>query len=446
MQSKKWFWVGLLWMACMPLFAQQYVVQGGQGEPMLAKEETSYKLNVYVVNGVENVTISYTSSSSSHQWKRYTTRALDAVDIPCRQNGTTSTITNVEDGCGYFVYEEGTLTSYVWIIDYNRHAFEVNSLSIADGNDPCSGALLTGDVAIDNLTYYVPTGIPQALDREFKVTYNTLEWNAESKTLTQITQTQTVNRPYEERIGPIYVDTDITLSGDQFAEHFGRVRQATLGYYQTSQLFLEADTAVVMDNAPNMASGSEGLSAPVTVRFTAYANEPTAAYFLWKIYRAEDGEDNPIVRFSEPEVEYTFNEYGSFRAMVEVSTADGRCTAYSDEYELDIAESFIDVPNAFSPGTSPGVNDEFRVAYKSLVRFSCWIFNRWGQEIYHWTNPATGWDGKRNGKYVAPGVYYYVIDAEGSDGRHYKRKGHINILRPKNERSYESSGSTGGTL
>ena len=89
------------------------------------------------------------------------------------------------------------------------------------------------------------------------------------------------------------------------------------------------------------------------------------------------------------------------------------------------------VPNAFSPGTSPGVNDEFRVVYKSLVKFSCWIFNRWGQLLYHWTDPAQGWDGKKGGKYVSPGVYFYVIEAEGSDGIKYKKKGDINILRPK---------------
>ena len=147
-----------------------------------------------------------------------------------------------------------------------------------------------------------------------------------------------------------------------------------------------------------------------------------------------------MIRFTEPEVEYTFSEYGKYTAEVEVSDRTGKCYA-SYPFEIEVAESFLDVPNAFSPGTTPGVNDEFRVAYKSLVKFSCWIFNRWGQQIYHWTNPAEGWDGKKGGKYVAPGVYFYVIEAEGSDGIKYKKKGDINILRPKKERNFESSGS-----
>jgi hypothetical protein len=52
--------------------------------------------------------------------------------------------------------------------------------------------------------------------------------------------------------------------------------------------------------------------------------------------------------------------------------------------------------------------------------------------MFHWTNPAEGWDGKKGGKYVSPGVYFYIIEAEGADGEKYNRKGNINILRSKN--------------
>lgn len=48
------------------------------------------------------------------------------------------------------------------------------------------------------------------------------------------------------------------------------------------------------------------------------------------------------------------------------------------------------------------------------VKFKAWIFNRWGLQMYYWTDPAQGWDGKKGGKYVQPGVYFYVIEAEGS--------------------------------
>ena len=126
-----------------------------------------------------------------------------------------------------------------------------------------------------------------------------------------------------------------------------------------------------------------------------------------------------------------YEKYGDWAMVASVSNATGECEAVSNSIEIKIAESELQIPNAFSPGTTPGINDEFRVAYKSLVTYKCWIFNRWGVQMYHSTNPAEGWDGKKGGKYVAPGVYFYVIDAVGSDGIKYNKKGSINILRPK---------------
>ena len=38
---------------------------------------------------------------------------------------------------------------------------------------------------------------------------------------------------------------------------------------------------------------------------------------------------------------------------------------------------------------------------------------------------------KKVGNMSLPGVYFYVIDAVGSDGIKYNKKGSINILRPK---------------
>ena len=71
------------------------------------------------------------------------------------------------------------------------------------------------------------------------------------------------------------------------------------------------------------------------------------------------------------------------------------------------------------------------MAYKSIVSFKCWIFNKWGVQICYLDSPDKGWDGRYHGKYVDPGVYYYVIEAKGSNNQKIKLKGHINILRSK---------------
>ena len=106
---------------------------------------------------------------------------------------------------------------------------------------------------------------------------------------------------------------------------------------------------------------------------------------------------------------------------------------------MTVGESNLLCPNAFSPQASPGVNDEWKVSYKSIISFECHIFNRWGTELFSFTDPSVGWDGKYKGKYVPAGTYYYVIKARGSDGRDYKLSGDINIINSKNINRAESS-------
>ena len=83
------------------------------------------------------------------------------------------------------------------------------------------------------------------------------------------------------------------------------------------------------------------------------------------------------------------------------------------------------------------------MAYKSITSFHCWIYNRWGRLVYEWTDPMKGWDGNIGGKKAAPGAYFYIIKALGSDYDpnskadsktklrvgEYKLKGDINLLR-----------------
>ena len=102
----------------------------------------------------------------------------------------------------------------------------------------------------------------------------------------------------------------------------------------------------------------------------------------------------------------------------------------------------MECPNAFSPQASVGINDEWKVSYRSIVEFNCWIFNRWGAEVCHLTDPSQGWDGKYKGKYVKPGTYFYVIEARGSDGVEYNLKGDINILNYTGTGSHGMSGAT----
>ncbi|MDR1556644.1 MAG: gliding motility-associated C-terminal domain-containing protein [Tannerellaceae bacterium] len=410
----------------------QYAVSGGKGLPLLALDDTPNRLQVYLVHGVEGLRLQYTSASAAHRWYRYTSKAIEAEELTAVQEGTTSTLHTIEEGCGYFVEEAGALPRYIWIIDYSRHAFSVQDLRVTQNDNPCDELWLEGTARMPQLIYYAPNGLRRELERSFEVVYNTLEYADEGNYFSQQTFTGTLTGdPFNAPLVPPLCDTEITLKGDLFARHFGMEQSASTETYQAVALRAQLDTTVLSLDGPNMSGKGNGLSAPVDVHFEAIANEPVAAFCKWTVVHKKEKQTETILSFTGRSMDYTFRDEGVFVATLEIGDRTGRCS-WTDSVSIEIGVPYLSAPNVFSPGTSPGVNDEFRVAYKSLVSFRGWIFNRWGVEMFYWTDPAKGWDGKKGGKYVPPGVYFYVIEAKGSDGKNHSLKGHINIIRPKN--------------
>lgn len=436
--------VVLVCFLCLTLVCfAQYTVRGGQGTPLRVVEDKGNRIEVWLVYGMENVEISYTSTSTNHKWYRYQTRILENEPIAnSEQQGSTSIIRNVQEGYGYFVEQESVPTSScVWLIDYSKYAFDVNNLEVDPGIDPCHSVALKGDLPIPELKYNIPTGIPQTVKRSFDIVYNTLEWDENNKAFRYKVVEVTAENPYKAGLldAPL-TDTDFELKGDHFARHFNREKTARTMTYDAIAVQAHGDTTVVADPFTGMNSGGEGLSAPVEINFRAIANDPVAVFFLWQIYRtdSETGASEAIVRYQGEEISHTFTDAGSYKAVLEVTDRSATCTDSTVVYDIKIADSWLNIPNAFAPGAPPDEYGVFRVAYKSIVKFKGWIFNRWGVQMFHWTDPSQGWDGKKGGKYVQPGVYFYVIEATGSDGEKYKKQGDINVFRPKNMQIYET--------
>lgn len=198
---------------------------------------------------------------------------------------------------------------------------------------------------------------------------------------------------------------------------------------------MEENGAMAEEETILNAGDSYTASAPLKLQFNANAQEQegyTYAY-EWLIFPADTPQE-PLLRRFEPDTEYTFYESGAFGAQLRITyTIDSTGVALEEENDpitIVISESSLKVPNAFSPN-GDGINDVFRVTYKSLIKFNAYIFNRWGQRIYEWdlSNIDDGWDGSHGGKPVKDGVYFIVVKAKGSDGIDYEVKQDINILR-----------------
>lgn len=213
-----------------------------------------------------------------------------------------------------------------------------------------------------------------------------------------------------------------------------------LAHAQTS-LPTISPTALYTDSEGNEISETHiSESAPLAVTFKAGADNTTGwtAHYEWHFYK-EGLRDQPyLVRYDE-ETSYTFAEAGThYIELWAIFTQGNDTVAYTNDYwttegtpiNISISESKLEFPNAFSPN-GDGINDIYKAkeGYQSIVAFEATIFNRWGQKLYSWNDPAGGWDGRYNGKDVKQGVYFVLVKAQGADGRKFNIKKDVNLLR-----------------
>ncbi|MCM1292624.1 MAG: gliding motility-associated C-terminal domain-containing protein [Bacteroides sp.] len=388
---------------------------------------------VYVVYSTSGINMTYTASSSTvdvQVSKFGSAGAASATAVDNSQivrNGAQVTVSSIESNTGY-VFTEPSRVTYYWITDYSATPYNISSIGIED-RDECDRTFLVADGSAPRMLYYTINGRGTEIDREIKLEYTTM--TADEESMRYVSAQAQKNFAYIDgvfSIEPPLCDTYFTLKGDRFMRQWGMEESVGSGRYTTTAV--AAITSATqkprdVDNEVKVESTLGG-SAPAEITFKAAVTDATV-FTQWLIARDEEMDD-VVYRTSDLDFTYTFTDMGTFYVRFHTSDATGRCDFFSDIYTVYIGESYLRCPNAFSPGTSIGVNDEWKVSYKSIVSFECYIFNRWGEKLTEFHDPALGWDGKYKGKIVPSGVYYYVIKAKGSDGKTYSLSGDINIL------------------
>lgn len=140
-------------------------------------------------------------------------------------------------------------------------------------------------------------------------------------------------------------------------------------FYTSNAVQAETKATSLRESADNEQGGADdsalGGSAPCDIRFEAAATD-AAIFTEWQISRSPEFEivDNS---YSELTFEYTFTESGATYVRFVANNAAGDCEFVGTTYEIFIGESKLEIPNAFSPEASPGVNDIWKVSYKSLT-------------------------------------------------------------------------------
>ena len=421
------------WMLCIvPVFAQ-WQVTGGLYTPYRLEVSASTGLSsVYLLYGSRDAEVTYTlPSSSPAKAYRYQTSAVTPESIPLIQDQQYVRLVDPAPSYGYLIEQDGRVLSYMWLIDYAVVAVEMHSLQVDESASDCFFTTLVFDREMPDLFYYTIHGQRKDIVRDFMVDYQTLQWQEEAKQFEKITRSEEVVGYASIQVEAPFVDTSFRITSDQFLRFWGIGQSVETDVYTTSAITGQAfATQVLRENGNELdkQTGSVlGGSAPVEVEFESYVNEPVVTYQAWEL--STDATFEVVdTRFYESDFSFSFEEEGTTYVRFVINNAQGDCEKEVARFEVSTIESSLEVPNVFTPQSQSGSNTQFKVAYKSLIQFEGIIYNRWGNELFRWTDPGQGWDGKYKGKYVPTGAYYYYIQATGVGGKEYKLKGDINVL------------------
>ena len=421
------------------MYGGDFQIDGDDLKTIVVNPEKNTGLNnIFVVYDITRVSATYTTSSGNKPiWYRYSNLGGGyAEEIKgVEYSGNISTLSKVEGDMGYII-EDGDERYYCWVVNYKNHRLDLTSVVANDEQDCVSTNLLLSGTG-ESIKYYTINGQQKILNQQIKVIYNTLEWSDDLKVWNQVEVIETL----ESFDNTIYItpaplcNTTFTVRGDCFLEEWDWIQEIVSETFYTNSVDAVTEAEQVQSdneksNQINIGtSGDLGGSAPADITFYAYTTD-AVIHNEWQM--TDDPEfENITYRFTTQDFNYVFTEEGTLYVRYVGSNSEGSCEVFGDTYTVTIGASELKCPNAFSPNASEGVNDEWKVSYKSIIEFECWIFNRWGVEVCHFSDPEMGWDGKYGGKYVMPGVYYYIVKAKGADGKEYKLNGDINILNYK---------------
>ncbi len=422
--------------------ASQLDVIGGSYPPMIINPDKSTGLaEVIVVHDLDNVSLKY-RTVSPQKVKVYTYSNLGAAySTPVETlsyDGESIVINNPLGDTGY-IFSINDSNEYYWIVDYSKHLFIPEALNIA-GGDGCYETTLDFIGKGGIIPFYSINGRQETLSRDLELTYNSLEFDDSSKQFVEKEFKKNISYVNEKIsiIPAVTCQTECELSGDRFLKYWNKeisIKSDIITPIATSvvtQAITDDEGENGSEASNEISANTEGLggSAPATISFLSYISD-AVIHCEWQMAKDESFEDI-LYRFTQQDLTYTFTSEGTVFVRFIGSNADGSCESFGDTYTVSIGASQLLIPNAFSPNDD-GINDEWKVSFKSLIDFKCWIFDRQGHELYFFDDPKSGWDGKYKGKPVNPGVYYYVINATGSDGKKYKKSGDINILKSKGQ-------------
>jgi gliding motility-associated-like protein len=88
----------------------------------------------------------------------------------------------------------------------------------------------------------------------------------------------------------------------------------------------------------------------------------------------------------------------------------------------------IYVPNAFTPN-GDGLNDIFQPKGYFIEKIDIFVFDRWGEQVFHSSDFTKGWDGTIKGKMAENSVYVWKAIVVDTKHKRHEVTGHVTLMK-----------------
>ncbi len=128
----------------------------------------------------------------------------------------------------------------------------------------------------------------------------------------------------------------------------------------------------------------------------------------------------------------TFQDTGTYLATLWIKNKYGCEDSITEPIVITPFWTFY-IPNAFTPNND-GLNDGFIPKAVGVIAFQMWIFDRWGQELYHCTSLTQPWDGTvhtgpTSGAECQEDTYVWLVEFTDIYKNHHRMVGRVTIIK-----------------
>lgn len=241
-----------------------------------------------------------------------------------------------------------------------------------------------------------------------------------------------------------YGEVSLTIPGTMKVKHFSYVKNGT-EFIRAANVFIDSTIT------PSQSSGC------YLVSYSDICDQkPTSAPTVCTIHLKMEGESlqwssespftSPVSAYTVEklsatgQVIATYNIAGLNEWLIDPTDTDSeviyRIRATSADGQTSISNTIrfgrsanLFVPDTFSPNNDL-LNDTFEIKGQSIEKGEVFIYDRWGNMLFHTTDWTKGWDGTdANRRNVPPGFYTYRIEYTDTQKNAYTKRGTVSLLR-----------------